>query len=406
MNILYITPRLPYPLDTGAKIRTFHLIKNVSKFHSVTLLSFYEKQEELDYIPKLQEYCKEIIPILNRSTHGIHLLGRLALSLIDTLPFCVAKYTSESMRYELERLLKGRKFDVVHFDHLHMGQYLSSIDGLPTVVDGHNVEYRIWQRYWQKEGNPAKKAYIGQQARKLKKFEAKICQNASLYTTVSEMDRSEVLSIASKAKVAVIPNGVDTNYFHPTSYNLSPTASNLQPNSLVFVGSMDWLPNDDAMTYFCQEIFPLIEKEIPDVKLYIVGRNPSSRLSRYQKQNIIITGLVPDVQPYMAKAAVSIAPIRIGGGTRLKILEAMAMKKPVISTSVGAEGIETTPGKDIIIADDPIDFAKGVIHILKNPELGEKLGENGRKLVKEKYEWEIIGKKLSMIYEDLINPMT
>jgi len=405
LNVLFVTPRLPFPPDTGAKIRTFNLLKEVSRHCRVTLLSFYERPEDLKIRPLLETFCHKVLTVPNASYQKHQIVKGLARSLLDTRPYVIGKYWAPWMIEALRRCLYTAHYDLVHLDHLHMGQYVEYLNGVPCVIDDHNVEHRLWERYLKNENNPLKKLYITQQVRKMRHFEKKICQKATLCTAVSETDRDDLLKLAPKARVVVIPNGVDTEYFAPRSVSSSSPNVETSPHTLVFVGSMDWLPNDDAMIYFCQEIFPLVHKKIPEAKLYIVGRNPSKTVRSYQSERVIVIGAVEDVRPYLAQARIAIVPIRIGGGTRLKILEAMAMEKPVISTSVGAEGIEITPGKDIVIADDPMDFAKGVLYILKNPGAGVKLGENGRKLVKEKYDWKIIGNRLSMVYEDLTNPI-
>lgn len=396
MKVLFITTVLPYPLDGGAKIRTFNLMKNVVSKHEVTLLSFVESKDEPGNINELEHYGFKVETVKRTSHNKLVLLFNLFYCLFRAKPFVIQKYYSSAMRNKINDLIGKYKFDIVQFEHLHMAQYLSLFRSTHLILAMHNIDSVIAERYCREEKNMLKKAYASLQWKKLRKYESVMYEKFDICLTVSEKDNERLKQISPKTNAAVIPNGVDTTYF-----KLS-TEGN-EPNSLVFTGMMNWLPNVDAMLYFCKHILPLIEKEVAGVKLYIVGRNPLEKVKELGKEhNIVVSGAVDDIRPYVRRSSVVIVPLRIGGGTRLKILEAMSMGKPVVSTSIGCEGLEVIHGENIIIADTSSEFAVRTIDLLKGNIPISKLGENGRKLVCEKYDWEKIGQKLCRIYEDII----
>lgn len=398
-NILFVTPRLPYPADTGAKIRTFNLLKAVSRENQVSLLSFcFEKNGKAEdefkalridlYLVKAKESFKP-------------------QKIFGALPLSIEKYLSEEMKNELKRLLTITEFDLVHFDHLHMGQYRDCIDGLPCVLDEHNVESVILNRCAEIEKNPIKRTLFMFQAKKMASFEAGLVNNFSKCLVVSESDKQKLYELSGrKANIEVITNGVDIEYFSQTFRDspLRGQSFSSDEEALVFTGSMDWLPNSDAVLYFCKTILPLIWEKNDKVKFYIVGKNPTNDVKSLgiKDQRIIVTGQVPDVRPYMARAKIFVVPMRIGGGTRLKILEAMSMGKAVVSTSIGAEGIDCTDGINIMLKDSPGDFAESVLILLEDDHRKESLGKSGRELVCQNYDWRIIGERLSQIYREVV----
>ena len=406
MNILFITPRLPLPADTGAKIRTYNLLKNTAKNNRVVLLSLvFEDNQEA--IKKLKELGVEVYSIKGNGAINLKCL-------FAKRPLSIQKYHSSDLKNLLKEIISNNKFDLIHFDHLHMGQYIDAVNGTPCVLDEHNVESIILKRCAQVEKNFIKKLLFNWQARKMAQFESRVVRKFSRCLVVSEKDKENLLKLAEgKVRVEVIPNGVDTDYFSLTSLRVCELtslrvcefASCEEEDALVFTGSMDWLPNNDAVIYFCNEILPLIWQKNQAVKFYIVGKNPSEEIKRIAKKDsrIIVTGDVSDVRPYIARAKVFVVPMRIGGGTRLKILEAMAMERAVISTSLGAEGINYTQDKNIIIQDPPGLFAESIIMLLENQEKRQELGREGRNLVKIQYDWSIIANKLQSIYQGILN---
>lgn len=399
------------PADTGAKIRTYNLLKNAAKDNRVSLLSFYQRleQEDAQGRPFGQEENDKAVNDLKKlgiETYLVKTNDKIRLSrILGKLPVSIEKYSSEKMKCKLKELLNNEKFDLIHFDHLHMGQYRECVNGLPCVLDEHNVESVILKRCAERERGFLKRLLFKSQAKKMVKFEAGLADKFTQCLVVSESDKQKLHELSGRrANISVISNGVDTECFKPILRD-SPLQGQSLEETLVFTGSMDWLPNSDAVLYFCKSILPLVWQKNKSVKFYIVGKNPTAQVKELGKKDarIIVTGSVEDVKPYMVQAGVFVCPLRIGGGTRLKILEAMAMEKTVVSTTLGAEGITYTPDKDIIIKDKPREFADCVLSLLKDKTKRDAIGAAGRALVCSNYDWKIIAKKLTDVYKELIN---
>jgi len=399
MKILFLAPRLPYPLDTGAKIRTFNLIKEAARKHHVSLLCFSFSPNDAVFKNEIEGFGVKISLVEGISDkRTIKSAWDLFFS---STPLSVAKYRILNMVYDFKKLIIKEKFDLIHYDHLLMGQYVEYAHGIPAVVDEHNVETIIYERCADVEKNFIKRNIFKSQAKKMAALESSLVNKFSACLTVSEHDKMNLYKLSGgSARIAVIPNGVDTEYFRPQKQKLTRASD----ENIIFTGSMDWLPNEDAVEYFCTEIMPILWRTKPHVKLFVVGKNPSASVRKLsgQEERIVVTGTVDDVRPYINNAMVFVVPLRIGGGSRLKILEAMAMGKAVVSTTIGAEGIQYTDQKNLILADDPDRFAKTVLELLDNPERREELGEEGRRLVEEVYDWRKIGEGLNKVYEEVM----
>lgn len=398
MRILFIAPRLPLPADTGGKIRTFNLLKQISRNHSVDLVTFSFDSEDERHILGFREMGIEVKLVPAPKDNA---LWKATIVLLSALPYSVSKYDSKEMAKAIVAMKAAKNYNLVHFDHIHMAQYVRCVEGIPCVLDEHNVEYKILERCGNVEKSAWKRQLYSQQASKMKQFESRTIPHYSACTAVSQDDVNILKELTGEnIPVHVLPNGVDTEFF---------TSSGSQPqqeeDALVFTGSMDWLPNDDAVVFFCREVLPLIWEQNANVKFYIVGKSPSAVVRELAQKDprIVVTGRVEDVRTYIQRAKIFVVPIRIGGGTRLKILEAMSMQKAVISTTVGAEGIAHTKDVDIVLGDTPREFAQQVIVLLQDQRKREALGAAARKLVLEKYDWRIIGKRLNRIYEDITN---
>jgi glycosyltransferase involved in cell wall biosynthesis len=244
------------------------------------------------------------------------------------------------------------------------------------------------------ETNLFKSLFYQREFKKLKKQEISSWQKQDAVFATSRRDCDMIGKSVSETDTFVIPNGVNTDFFYPSNRNL-------QKNTLVFTGTMNYVPNEDAMLYFIKDILPLIRQEIPDIQLYVVGNNPPERLRKLSSGHVTVTGFVDDVRPYIHQAPVYVVPLRMGGGTRLKILESLATKTPVVSTKIGAEGIDVTDGEDILLEEDPESFAAAVITLLKNKKKRKKIARKGYELVKQKYDWKVIGSKIERAYQQL-----
>ena len=398
MNILFIAPRLPWPLDTGGRLRTFNLFHQLSKIAKMHMVSFsFEARDE--------EWKKEIEKIGVKVTlvpaQESSVLDRAWDIAFNPWPHSIAKYNKSSMNKVLKDLSISEHFDAMHIDHIHMAHYNEYFNDIPCFLDAHNVEFKIWERCGEVEPNFIKRILYYQQSSKMRTYETFKTKEFKGLFTCSADDKKIFSTITSKnLPIHVIPNGVDTIFNSP-----DPDQGTHEEEAIVFTGSMNWLPNEDAISYFCSKILPLVWEKKSTAKFYVVGKNPSPVIKELAQRDsrVIITGRVDDVRPYIWRARVSIVPLRIGGGTRLKILEAMSLSKAIVSTSIGAEGIEYTDGQNILIGDTPQDFADKILLVLNDQQKSRKIGINARQFVCEKYDWNIIGKNLKKIYEDSIH---
>ena len=402
VKILFLTSQLPYPPHQGGAIRTYNLILNLAPRHEIHLLSFVNSPDDLARAGPLHQYCRtiEVVPIPQRSS-----LKRLLTILFSPLPDMALRLPSAEFRRRLAARLESAPFDVVQVESIEMAPYAlgdagRAADNRPLwVFDNYNVEYLLQQRAFETDVRHPRR-WIGAlysfiQWQKLRRYEAAVCRRVDCVIAVSEADREILQKLAPGAEVAVIPNGVDTRAYDPEQ---SPSLV-LEPHSIVFTGKMDFRPNVDAVLWFYHQILPLIKAQVPDVHFYIVGQKPPLHLrSLAEDPAVTITGYVEDVRPYIAGAGVYVVPLRIGGGTRLKIMEAMALGKAIVSTSLGCEGYPVTPGRELVIADTPQDFARSVVELLGDIRRREELGRAGRCFVEERYDWQAIVPRLEKVY--------
>lgn len=385
----------PYPPKSGGKVRIFNLIKEISKYHDVYLLSLASK-DELDFVPIMLKYCKqvEVVPFQHNSFSRLIRWVRIFSNLFTQVPLEVAAKESTEMKKKVKEITND-DFDVIQVEWLQMAHYLpfDLLKNTPLILVEHDVAYVPLKRRSSTETGILK--YImTRECYKMKKYEREICHKFSKIIAMSEIDKERLLELNENLDVSVVPNGVDTHY-------ISPEIDQEDSGSLLFIGWMKHYPNRDAMIFFLKEVFPLIIKEIPSIKVYIVGQHAPQELLTLAKSNpnIICTGYVEDVREYLHKCTVYICPLRIGGGTRLKILEAMAAGIPIVSTTVGAEGLSVKQGENILLSDSPEMFAKETIRLLNNLELRNKLVKNARNFVEQNYDWEMIAKKQMAIYD-------
>jgi glycosyltransferase involved in cell wall biosynthesis len=302
-------------------------------------------------------------------------------SWVSSLPVDALKCRIPRLRSEVERLLRSGEVDLCVADFM-AGTPNVPLDGpVPVVFFAHNVEHRIWDRLAAVESRGWRRKLLLNEARKMRRYEAEVCRQARRTLAVSEIDRKHLAAAAPEADVWAVPTGVDTAYFRPNGYHEI-------PQTMVFTGSMDWYPNEDALLYFIDAILPAIRREVPGARLSAVGRNPSPRLrAAAAAAGVTVTGRVDDVRPYMASAPIYVVPLRVGGGTRLKIFEALAMGKAVVSTTVGAEGLPLVPGEHFLCADEPEQFARAVVSLLRDGAQRRALGRAGRHVVEQRYSW-------------------
>jgi len=386
MNILWLNANLLLPLDKGGKLRTWHLMRHLATRHDITYLSFAEPGQRPEDREGMREVCRvlETVPRTDPPKGTLAFYADAAKHVVNSLPYAVGKYRHDEYAARVRRHLESRRFDALVCDFLVPAVNLPASLSLPTVLFTHNVEAEIWRRHAANATNPAARVLMKQQWDRMARFERDTLARFDLVLAVSDVDRQTFHDLypgAARNPIHVVQTGVDTSYFAPMP-GLERRAH------LVFTGSMDWLPNEDGMLYFVREILPLIRREEPDVTLSIIGRAPTPAVKRLADDaGIEVTGRVDDVRPHVAAGDVYVVPLRIGGGTRLKIFEAMGMAKAVVSTTVGAEGLPVTPDQDIVIADDPAGFAAAVVRLIRDADGRRRIETAARRLVVERYDW-------------------
>ena len=400
MRILWLKTELLHPVDKGGKIRTYNMLKELKRDHHVTYLTLDDGSADDKAREQATEYCHKLmcVPHRQREKFSPGFYVELFANLGSRLPYAIKKYESPLMRNTVSELVQEGSVDVVICDFLAPAINVPRNLSCPTVLFQHNVEAMIWKRHFEVQTNQLKKSYLRIQWQKMRAFELDQCRSFDSVVAVSAEDRDEIMSEYSVERVFDVPTGVDTEFFHDSG------ANSITPHNLVFTGSMDWLPNEDAISYFTEQILPLIRRSIPDVSLTVVGRNPYPSLLELSKRDpaVLVTGRVDDVRPFMEKAAAYIVPLRIGGGTRLKIFEAMSMKKAIVSTTIGAEGLPVSDGNELRIADTPESFAAAVVELLAKPDLTKQMGERAAAVVRERFGWSGVAKRFAEICETAV----
>ena len=396
MKILFLSPTVPFPLTDGGRIRVFNLLKQIAQKNDVTLLALETQPTDAESITHIQQLGIKVHLVPNSSTLPRVSLRTLLSAFFKRQPITVARYNVLAYRQKLRELLAAETFDLVHYEMFHTAQFHTETD-LPGVLSQQNVDSAIWQRLHQETTNLFYRCAYWTQQLAFQRYERVLSPKFDEVTCTSDIDAAVFQQHCAKGVVKVIPNGVDVTHYSPEF--ASETSAHL-----IYIGSMDWYPNEDAVSFFAEEVLPQIQDSVPDVKFSIVGGNPSARVqSLADRKGVVVTGRVPEIKPYFAEATVFVVPLRIGSGTRLKILEALAMGKAVVSTAVGAEGLALRDGEEIIIADEPKDFAEAVTRLLTDSSLRQKIGENGRARIKQDYDWRNIGKKLLTVYRSVVN---
>ena len=395
MRMLWLKTELLHPVDKGGKIRTFHMLKELKKSHHITYLTLDDGTAGRDAEERASEYCHELLRVPHQTAPKLSkaFYKEVVANIFSRLPYAVEKYRSEPFSRRLADQVSSGRVDLIVCDFLFPSINLPAVLRCPTVLFQHNVEAQIWRRHAEVQNNPLSRWYFHEQWRRMRAYERTACARFDAVVAVSPEDREMLRSEYGVTQAFDIPTGVDALYYAPNPLIQS------EPLSLVFTGSMDWLPNDDAMWYFVQEILPLVRAVLPDVRLTIVGRNPFPRLQELAQKDpqIVVTGRVDDVRPYINRAAAYIIPLRIGGGTRLKVFEAMAMEKAIVSTSIGVEGLRVTDGEDVLVADSPRAFAQAVLRALLEKDFAQTLARQAGDKVRREFGWQSVAESFSRI---------
>ena len=404
MRILWLKTELLHPVDKGGKIRTYQMLKELKREHHIAYLTLDDGTAGAEARARASEYCHELftVPHRTRRKFSAGFYAELAANLLSPLPYFMKKYESEGMRREIERRAARADFDVLVCDFLSPSINVPRALRQPAVLFQHNVEAMIWRRHYEVQSNPLKKLYLRGQWGKARRYERDACRRFDSVVAVSREDAEVMRREYGVGEVSDVPTGVDTEFFRPRGRaEQPPQPPRPAPRSLVFTGSMDWLPNEDAIKYFTREIMPLVRAEVPDASLTVVGRDPFPGLVELARRDpsIVVTGRVEDVRPYIERAAAYVVPIRVGGGTRLKIYEAMAMEKAVVSTTVGAEGLPVRDGEELLLADTPEEFARAVVRVLTDEQLARDLGARAAAAVRGNFGWRRVAERFAAACE-------
>lgn len=387
MNILVLAPDLPYPLNRGTHQRSYHLLKMLSASHRVTLFSLHQHDLTEQAVQVFREFCAQVV------VHKVSLnpWRKLAQRLGDKRPESMRHWLLSSVNKKLKKLLAEQHFELVYCQDIAMTQYLLDLPYHGAVItDRSRVDSEFQREQWKHLDGVSRKISAAENLAKTLVFERQLARRYPHQLVCSHEDKRYIQRWTNpQVAPMVLENGVDTNFFHAT------TEPNNTKARLVFTGTMDYRPNHDAMMWFKQQILPRVRSKLGNVQLWIVGLNPPTDIQQWHDgENIVVTGAVDDIRPYYAMADIFICPLRIGGGTRLKLVEAMAMRRPVVTTRVGAQGLAMEHKQHVRYADDASQFAKEVVDLLKNPAQSHAMASQGHDFVKKNYCWSVLARRL------------
>jgi polysaccharide biosynthesis protein PslH len=392
MRILLLTQVLPFPPDSGPKVKTWNVIKYLARHHEVTLVSFVRGNQSKS-IRHLENYCQEVhaVPIKRGMLRDLrYMVG----SFLTRQPFLMVRDRRSEMESLIDQLVNRGKFDVVHADQLNMAQYAYRVPSALKVIDAHNALWLLYMRLWQTMKPGAKKWLLNRDWQLLKKYEGQVCREFDAVLAVSEEDRQALEEAAGQElNITIIPIAIDTD-------EVTPVNRQAQGDRILHIGTMYWPPNIDGILWFLQEVLPLIRNERPEVAFDIVGANPPQEIIAFgdKDKKVHVTGYVEDPSHYLESASLMVVPLRAGGGMRVKILNALGQGLPIVSTTLGCEGIAVQTGVHLLIADSPQDFAGAVIRVLEDRELANELGRSGRQLIESTYDYRIACRSLEEVY--------
>lgn len=400
MRILFITFGLPYPPDSGVRIHDFYLIKNVSQHHSVLLLSLITSPQQDEYIEQIGKYCDFVDFVVAKTRSVREQIFGIVQSLCSSRPLATHTFIYDEMLIKIKEAVNKWNVDVVQIEHSFLAPYVEAIstnNRCKKILSFHNLGAIQYKRMMGLRTGFTQKSLFLIKWILMLQWEAKYAEKFDHCLVVSPIEGKMLKSANPRLLISVIENGVDTELYRPIEY----VSKN---NDLLFIGVMGYPPNVDGILYFCEDIMPIIQCGIPDIRLVVVGHEPVPEIRKLvERGNVIVTGYVEDVVPYYQQSKVTIVPLRGGGGTRLKILESMALGRPVVSTSIGCEGLNVADRENIMIADTPMDFVQCVIQLLTDKKLRERIAHNARCLVETHYDWSKISQRLMEVYDNIVD---
>lgn len=397
-RLLFLSQTLPYPPDGGVNIRTFNILKILSTRFEIDLLCFFRRRVVVDMkqsLEGLRPYVRSVqVFSIEQEASRARLIQDHLTSVVQRRAYTYYAYKNRAFLDALKTCLKARPA-IVHVDSLDLAAYLEWVGPIPTVITHHNVESQLLRRRALIEKRWHLGKYFELQSDLLEQLERRFVPLASLNVVCSPNDRQLLMSMTGSERVIVVPNGVDTEYFR--------ASRDTEPNSCIGVGGTTWFPNKDALEFLCQSILPEVHRRAPDTSFSWVGRATQLEIENAAQCGLQLHGYVPDIRPFLDRASCFVAPLRVGGGTRLKLLDAWSMGKAIVSTTVGCEGLAAINGTNMLIRDDPASFADAVVEVLRDGDLRNKLQVAARRTAVEQYGWRSIGDKMLSAYEGLMN---
>ncbi len=400
MNVTIVDWDISYPLTSGKRLRTVNLMLRLADRHRLTYIGRgrAHSPEARQAAAFFRDHGIDTVlvdhPLPPKA--GLGFYGRLAANLLSPLPYVVAVHESRLMRQAARAHAAGRRVDLWQFEWT---PYVTMTHGLAgaRVLTAHNVDSLVWQRYYETEPHALKRWYIKQQWRKFQGYERRLFAEVTRVVAVSAEDAARVRDQLGVAHVEVVDNGVDQAYFAQVS-------GDRDPQRILFLGSLDWRANLDALGLMLDRVFPQVLTQVPAARLCVVGRNPPAALVRRMNSldGVELHADVADVRPYLGACGVMAVPLRMGGGSRLKILEALAAGLPVVSTRIGAEGLHLRPGRDLVVVDGVEAMAAALVEAIRHPKLIREMADNGRRLVRDRYDWDVLAKKLEQVWEQCV----
>ncbi len=390
MKILMLTPYLPYPLLSGGQIRTYNLLKNLAKKHDITLFSFIRLESEKKYIPELLKFCQNVSTFKRRPAWS-HI--NIALSLLTPFPFLVSIYYSRTLRRAIQKELHKNHYHLIHSETFYVMPNIPKTT-VPILLVEQTIEFLVYQHFVENIKIPLN-LLLSIDVAKIRFWEKYYWRKADKVVAMSKADADVMEKLSPHLDVDIVPNGVDTDEFFKIQKKKT------RAKTILFVGNFKWLQNKEAVKLLVEKIFSLIHKKLPEVKLWIVGRYPPWEIKKYESGNIKVSDNIDDIKIAYGNSDVLLAPIYGPGGTRYKILEAMAAGLPVVTTTRGIEGLNAKDGTDVLVRDSVESLAKATIDVLIKENLANKLATNGKKLIAQNYDWKEISQKLDNLYEEV-----
>ncbi|MBC7249832.1 MAG: glycosyltransferase [Anaerolineae bacterium] len=395
-RILFFSHVLPYPLDSGPKVRTYYVLKYLVQRYDITLVCIIRSEKERHFVSPLEEMGVEVHPVLVPRSY-LHDALSLLRSLGSKRPFMIVRHHYPEVARVVAHLLAERRFDALHVDQVKMAQYGEGVLDLPRVVDKHNAYALILKGVAEADPSPLKRWVARLDWQRMARYEGQICRSFDQVVAVTEEDRRALEEFADRPlPIQVIPIAADAD--------MPPLRRALDACDILSVGSMFYPPNVEGALWFARRVFPRIKARSPETRLFLVGSRPAASIIALGRQDpqIVVTGYVEDLQPYLERAAVMIVPLRFGSGMRVKVLDALARGVPLVSTTFGCEGITVIHGQDVLLADEPEDFADAVLRLIQDRAFADTLAANGRELIRRVYDWRVVYRRWDQVYDNLL----